>query len=831
MRRFLALTRKEASGILMSPPILFATAFFVLLNSFAFYLTITRGGTPVAVFDEAALFMIYSSMLLYPFVSMRAFSEDNVSGTLETLLTAPISHFAAVMAKWVSCVLFVLLYLVHGAIHAVLLSYGGNLDWNATLAALLAHVAFGAMAMALGVFVSALTTTPVAAAAGSGGALLFLALAADLDPYSGTLSDILHTASFIPDAKRWIAGQLDSRGLVYFVCGTALFLFYAWLAVRSRQPEKRTTNATVRRRLTVTYLLVTSGAVLLLAQAAVLHVKGFWETGTPLGHLGRVPWLWLAPLGCALLAFGWSVFTHRAARRAARAHTRTATQKYATITDSQVMKAPRYYYEENLRTRRRIAFAAVAALLLVINLNWLAHYPFRTFEGSGRLGFLAHLQQRSWDVSQDGRNSLSPTTRRALDLVQGKVQIYSFLPEGLEVNEVPVAEEMRRLLSRYTDYNQLVAVSFADAVREPDLAGRLAAELDIPAGSLGELVVVDYQGRQLVVPASSLAIEPPRGRLAPGSPRWVFDGENRLTQAILHLSDPRVPTVFFTYGHMEFSLSGGVFPGRSISRFARAMSVANMRVRQHSTLHDGPIPPECSLLVVASPRLAFRDAEAASIRSYLGRGGKLLVFAPAAGPEFVAADDSLNRLLFELGGNFRDDAVEDPVYNEDGQTSAVLARNRFGDTGQRLVFPNSRSIRDNPLSTENGWRAERLVETSPEAIATATDGDETERGPFTLAYRSIRDTDAGEARAVVIASGRMIADADAGRKGNIELAMSMAQWLAGREESRDIEPRIWVDRRIHLTGAQLRAALWLGVVALPLAWLLAGISAWWVRRE
>ncbi|MCD8350022.1 MAG: Gldg family protein [Planctomycetaceae bacterium] len=830
MRRFLALVRKEASGIFMSPAILFTTAFFILINSFAFYLTMVRSGTRLAVFDEVALFMLFTSILLFPLVSMRAFSEDNVSGTLETLLTAPVSHIDAVLAKFSACVIYVLVYLVHGLVYAVLLSYGGNLDWNTALAALLALFAFGCLAMALGVFVSALTAYPVAAAAGSGGALLFLALAADLDPYSGTLADIFHTASFVPHAKRWIGGQLDSRGLVYFVSGTILFLFYAWLAVRSRQPEKRYRNPVVRRRLTATYLLVALGAVLMLAQAAVLHIHGFWESGTPIGPtLTRLPWRWLTPLILALGALFWSVFTYRAARRAARSH-RTGTKRYATITDTQVMKAPRYYYEANLKARRRVTLAAFAALVLVINVNWLAHYPFRTFLDAGNLGFLAHLQERSCDVSRDHRNSLSPTTLRALDALQGRAQIYSFLPENLQVHDVPVAQEMRRLLARYADYNPLVSVNFADAEHEPELAKRLSDELGVPDESLADAVIVEYGGRRLAVRSETLAVDPDWRRRMPGDQAWVFDGENRITQALLHLIDPRIPTVFFTYGHMEHGMAAGVFPGRSVSTLTRVLAGANMRVRQHSFLQAPAIPPECDMLVVASPRLPFYESEVAQIRDYLARGGRLLVLAPPAGPESGMADQPFNHFLFQAGGSFRDDMVEDPD-NHDGAPLYVLGRNRRGDGGMRLVFPFSRSIRDNPRAFENGWTVERMVDSHPESTATDLEIGIERNGPFTLVFRSSRPTEAGEARVVAIASGRLATDADIHRGDNEEMLLGMVQWLAGREESSDIRPREWVDRHIRLTGAQLRAVLWIGVVALPLAWLLAGVSAWWIRRE
>ena len=833
MRRFLALTRKEIGSILISPPILFATAFFVLLDSFAFYLNTVRQDVALAVFDDIALFMLFASILLFPLVSMHSFSADNATGTLETLLTAPISTFTAVLAKYTGAMVFVLIYLVHGLVYALLLSIGGNIDWRATMAAFLALFAFGSLAMSLGVFVSALTMSPVAAAAGSGGALLFITLAADLDPYSGGISYLFHSMSYLPHAKRWIAGQLDTRGLVYFVSATVLFLFYAWLAINSREPEKRNANATVRRRLTVTYLLVAAGFTLLLAQAAVLHINGFWESGMPLGpNLARIPRMWLLPLLFAAAAFVWSVFTYRAARRAQRSANQTPVQRYATISETQVMKAPRYYYEENLRARRRVAVAAVAALIVIVNVNWLSHYPFRTFAGTGMLGFLSRLQERNWDVTQDGRNSLSPTTKRILDTLQGRVQIYSFLPGGLKVNDVPVADETRRLLERYSDYNALVSNSFADAVREPELAARLAGELEFKPENLENLLVLDYQGRRMALPASSLAAAPDWRREMAGDSRWVYDGENRLTQAIMHLADPRVPTVVFTYGHLEMSLSATPFPERSVSGFVRALAGANMRVRQHSIAQAGPIPDDCEVLAVMAPRIPFRPEEVKEIRRYLDKGGRLLAFAPAGGPEFTVAEDPFNELLFELGGSFRDDVIEDRQHNDDNLALAVQGKSRGGgESAARMVFPLARSIRDNPRSAEDGWSCERMVETYPSAVAADMPGGSMKEGPFTLLYRSARETDNREARAAVFAAGRMVSDADIGRGQNEDLAVAMTQWLAGREESRDIEPREWVDRRLKLTGAQLRAVLWLSLVALPLAWMMAGVTVWWMRRD
>ncbi len=417
MRTYMTLVTKETAGILKSPPILFATGFFVLLDAFAFYLTTARAGAPLAEFDEIAMFILFSSIFLYPVVAMNLFAENNADGTIETLLTAPVSAIAAILAKFAAGMIFVLLHLVHALVFAILLDYGGNLDWQATAAGFIALFAFGLFAMSLGVFVSSLTVSQ-AAAAGTGGVLVFLAIAADLDPYSGHTADVLHSMSYFPHARRWIAGQVDVRGIIYFLSTTVFFLFAAWLAITNREPQKRASNPTVRRRLAVTYLLVMAGVVLVLTQGAILHITGFWESGMPLGPaLARVPWSWLVPLLLAAGAFFWSILTFRAAKRAERGARGKKSYKYATISDTAVMRAPRYYYEENVRARRRVVVGFAAALVVLVNVNWLSHYPWRTFQEAGRHGGTSPSSRTGHGTSPGKKAIPSPTPPAASSIL------------------------------------------------------------------------------------------------------------------------------------------------------------------------------------------------------------------------------------------------------------------------------------------------------------------------------------------------------------------------------------------------------------------------------
>lgn len=865
MRRFLILTFNEIRSILLNPPTYFAAAFVVLINAIAFTALTLMAEFPVASLAPAATVVLYSSLLLYPFVLRHTFATENANGTIETLLTAPVTRLEVVMAKYLAGMAFVALHLVHVVVYACLLARGGNLDWNAAAAAILALFAAGSVAVAIGLFASSMTATPAAAVAAAGGIIVLMTLAAELDPYSGTTEAILHEASLIPHGKRWIAGLVDTPGLVYFVSATVLFLFYAWLAVSAQEPV-RAPNKAARRRLGAVYLLVSAACLLVVLQAAILNIGGYWEAGNALGHnLDRVPRKMLIPLFLAGAAIVWACFALRAARRAQRYPAAAAAEggtKYATISDTTVMRARRLYFGEDVSRRRRAAVAAVAALAIAVSLNWLAHYPFHTFEGTGTLSFLSHLRERSVDMTRDKANSLAPATIRALDSLQGRLQVYSFLPEKLRVRGVPVAADLRSTLARYSDVNPLVSAIYADPGNESELAAELAGELDLNPADVARTVVVGYQGRHMAIPAELLVAVPGHRRdghdseygdgygHADGTGRAMFDGENRITQAALQLLDPRSPRIYFTYGHRENTLADIPAAEHSVSRFVRSLSSVNMRVRQHSIAASGDIPEDCDILAILGPSSPFSRADADRVARFLDEGGSLLYMAaPASNPDSNSASilgrgaaapegEPLLELLHRLGGAPRADTISDTVHNAGNPGDVAGRLSLDGRTGADVFFHRARSIRDNPLSTQTGgsdgdgggWTVRRLVHSHETARAVDSEGVET-AGPFTLLYRASRETEGGQARAVVSGSAGAVSNALVDGGANLAAALANVQWLAGREETTGVPPRPWMDRALHLSGPRTRAFLWIALIASPLAWAFAGISVWWCRRE
>jgi ABC-type transport system involved in multi-copper enzyme maturation permease subunit len=104
--------------------------------------------------------------VLVAVITMRTFSEEKRSGTLEVLLTAPVNDWAVVLSKYATALLFFLLCWVPTAVYLVALRYAGGapFDYRPLLSYYLAVAACGVSFVGFGVFVSSLTRDQMMAA-------------------------------------------------------------------------------------------------------------------------------------------------------------------------------------------------------------------------------------------------------------------------------------------------------------------------------------------------------------------------------------------------------------------------------------------------------------------------------------------------------------------------------------------------------------------------------------------------------------------------------------------------------------------------------------------
>ena len=160
-------------------------------------------------------------MLLAPVFTMRALAEERRNQTLPLLLAAPVSSATVVLGKFVGLMCF--LFLLMGGVPLMLYSLmlGAALDHGLMLANLLGLVLLAASFVALGLYVSALTSQPVVAAIGALAVLLGLWLA---DIGAATSDSPWHALSPLHHFEAFNSGLLDSGDAVFFLLFSVVFL-------------------------------------------------------------------------------------------------------------------------------------------------------------------------------------------------------------------------------------------------------------------------------------------------------------------------------------------------------------------------------------------------------------------------------------------------------------------------------------------------------------------------------------------------------------------------------------------------------------------------------
>jgi ABC-2 type transport system permease protein len=243
MRGVIATMERELRGYFLSPLGWVVATGILFFNGLAFqtildYLNNPQAPasmTPLDFFFGGTLFFWLAMLFVGPVLTMRLLSEERRSGTLEMLLTAPITEGQVVIGKYLGAFLFYCFLWLPSLVYVALLAGKLPLDWGPIGASYLGTLGIGAMFLAIGVFTSAVTRNQVVAAVFSF-ALTFLSfLPAFLeflvnDPKMRDALGYLNLYQHMDDFSK---GIVDSRRLVYYLSVTAFFLFLASRAVEA----------------------------------------------------------------------------------------------------------------------------------------------------------------------------------------------------------------------------------------------------------------------------------------------------------------------------------------------------------------------------------------------------------------------------------------------------------------------------------------------------------------------------------------------------------------------------------------------------------------------
>jgi ABC-type transport system involved in multi-copper enzyme maturation permease subunit len=251
-RPLLVMTRRELHAFFLSP-IAYLTLFgFAVMAGLAFLFfvqNLLRAPLEEPVVRDYIwdFWSIISLLFIVPALTMRLFSEEKRSGSLEMLLTAPVDETAVVLSKFLAALVFFLFLWLPWALLLVTLRVesGQAFDYRPLLSFAIALVCTGSLFLSMGLFFSGLTSNQIVSAVLTfAGMLVLTALiilpsilvpSGALETRESTWQTVLMHVAYPHLWNLTLQGRLELKLLVFPVTATIFFLFLSVKVLEARR--------------------------------------------------------------------------------------------------------------------------------------------------------------------------------------------------------------------------------------------------------------------------------------------------------------------------------------------------------------------------------------------------------------------------------------------------------------------------------------------------------------------------------------------------------------------------------------------------------------------
>ncbi len=268
MKQIWSIASRELRGYFNSAIALIFLATFLLGVMFTFFWVDNFFANNTA--DVAPLFVWLPRLLIFlvAALTMRLWSEEHKSGTIEILLTLPVPIYRLVLGKFIAGIILVAVALALTLGLPITISMMGNLDWGPVIGGYLGALLLASAYLSLGLCVSSLTENQIVALIGTLvlGALLYLPGVEEVANLFGVEeSEILRLIGTGSRFESVARGVLDLRDLAYYASLVAFFLALNTTILEARRWSQSRTSDNRRRAQRVGFLLVAVNALALNA--------------------------------------------------------------------------------------------------------------------------------------------------------------------------------------------------------------------------------------------------------------------------------------------------------------------------------------------------------------------------------------------------------------------------------------------------------------------------------------------------------------------------------------------------------------------------------------
>ncbi len=234
MKNILAIAERETKAYFTSPMAYILILFFVFISGLAYVFYLLQAHR--ADLSFVVQFMSTLILFLSPLMTMRLFTEERKQGTLEILLTCPVTESEAVLGKFAAAVILYLVMLALTAHYPLFLLFFGQPDKGPLWTGYLGLILLGSCYLSMGVLASTFAKNQIVAAVMTFGlCLILLILSAFSNSVSGALGEIFKYFSFEEHFQDFDRGVIDTRHLIFFFSFIGFMLFLSVLNIRNKK--------------------------------------------------------------------------------------------------------------------------------------------------------------------------------------------------------------------------------------------------------------------------------------------------------------------------------------------------------------------------------------------------------------------------------------------------------------------------------------------------------------------------------------------------------------------------------------------------------------------
>jgi ABC-2 type transport system permease protein len=173
------------------------------------------------------------TLFLVPMITMRLVAEEKKTGTIELLLTSPITDIEIILGKWGGAVLLYMCVLGMSVLNIAMLFMWAKPDWKPLLVAYLGLLLQGCCLLAIGIWISTMTKNQIVAGGVTFFACLLLWLLQWFTAYDSTPAmQVLGYLCIVTHMENFSKGVIDSKDVIFYL---SFIFFCLFLTKRSME--------------------------------------------------------------------------------------------------------------------------------------------------------------------------------------------------------------------------------------------------------------------------------------------------------------------------------------------------------------------------------------------------------------------------------------------------------------------------------------------------------------------------------------------------------------------------------------------------------------------